>query len=190
MFELFCVFFKIGLFTIGGGYAMIPLMQEEITGRGWMTLEQLTNLMAVAEVTPGPFAVNTATFVGMQTEGVTGALVATCGVILPSFLILLVVARCFAGFSDNRWVKAGMTGVRPAVLGLISAAVWTLGLLLFFKHKEGALFSWQGLDVATAVIFVVLLAVEWRFKLHPVKLIGLAMVLGMLVFSVIMPRVT
>lgn len=178
MLELFLVFFKIGLFTFGGGYAMIPLMQQEITGRGWMSLAQLTDFIAVAEVTPGPFAVNTATFVGMERFGVAGAVVATAGVVLPSFLILLFIAHWFLGFAGNRHVQAALKGVRPAVTGLVAAAVWALGRVLFYHKETGA--SWR-----TILIFAVLAAVQWKWKPHPVKLIGLAMLAGLVVFGVV-----
>ena len=91
--ELFLTFFMIGLFTFGGGYAMLPLIQEQVIGKGWMTSEQIVDFIAVSESTPGPFAVNRATFIGTQMGGVLGAVCATLGVVLPSFIIILIVAK-------------------------------------------------------------------------------------------------
>ena len=104
--RLFLVFLKIGAFTFGGGYAMIPLIQAEVVGAGWMTDEQLINFIAVSESTPGPFAVNIATYVGMEAGGIGGALCATFGVVLPSFLIILLIARVFTRFAKSAPVQA------------------------------------------------------------------------------------
>ena len=103
--ELFWTFLKIGAFTFGGGYAMLPLIQAEVERHGWMTDAQLVNFVAVSESTPGPFAVNISTYVGMETGGWAGAACATLGVVLPSFLIILVVARCFVRFRSSRLMQ-------------------------------------------------------------------------------------
>ena len=95
---LFFTFLKIGAFTFGGGYAMLPLVQGEVASHGWMTAEELVNFIAVSESTPGPFAVNVSTYVGAETGGLPGAFCATLGVVLPSFVIILIVAKCFERF--------------------------------------------------------------------------------------------
>ena len=100
--ELFLTFFKIGLFTIGGGYAMLPLIQADVQAKGWMTAEELVNFIAVSESTPGPFAVNVSTYVGAELAGLPGAFCATLGVVLPSFLIILLVARFYAAFRSRQ----------------------------------------------------------------------------------------
>ena len=183
MLELFTVFFKVGLFTVGGGLAMIPIVQQEVVSRGWLTLERMADLMAVAEVTPGPFAVNMATFVGWEQHRAAGAVVATAGLVAPSFLIMVAVALCFAGFAKNRWVGAALGGVRPAVIGLIAAAAWALAaLFLFPKSETGA--WWRMPDLATTALFIGLAVFDWRFKPHPIALIGISMALGVLVFGV------
>ena len=104
IWELFFTFFKIGLFTFGGGYAMIPMIQDEIVTRGWMSMTQLVDFIAISESTPGPFAVNIATFVGESVSGFSGAFAATFGVILPSFIVILLVAKYFMTFKDNFYV--------------------------------------------------------------------------------------
>lgn len=132
-FQLFYTFFLIGLLTFGGGYAMIPMIQEQVMGNGWMELNQLTDFIAISEATPGPFAINIATFVGNQTGGVLGAISATIGVILPSFIIILIVALIMSKFLNNKYVKGALGGVRPVVLALIlsTALVFFIRSFLF-----------------------------------------------------------
>ncbi len=120
LIKLFWEFFKIGAFTFGGGYAMIPLIEKEIVNKyHWLTMEQFTDLIAIAEMTPGPIAINSATFVGYKVARFLGAVAGTLGVVLPSFLIIWAIASVFFGFQDNRIVQAAFKGLRPAVLGLI-----------------------------------------------------------------------
>ena len=107
LLHLFLTFFKIGLFTIGGGYAMIPLIQEEVLQNHWLSFTDLIDFIAVSESTPGPFAVNIATYIGAETAGVLGAVCATVGVVLPSFLIILLVAKWFLSMQENHFVQGG-----------------------------------------------------------------------------------
>ena len=130
--ELFLTFFKIGAFTFGGGYAMLPLIQSETIAAGWIDGERLLNFVAVAESTPGPFAINIATYIGAETGGVLGALCATLGVVLPSFIIILIVAKCYMAFRRSRVVEGIMTGLRPTVVGLIGCAAVTMAMTVFF----------------------------------------------------------
>ena len=125
---LFWTFFKIGLFTIGGGYAMIPMINDEVISRGWLTQEELVDFMGIAESTPGPFAINIATFVGMNECGVLGAIFTTLGVVLPSFIIILIISKIITLFLENRFVKYALTGVRPVVVGLIASVA--IGLII------------------------------------------------------------
>lgn len=135
--KLFLTFLKIGAFTFGGGYAMLPLIQQEVIKNGWLTEEQILNFIAVSESTPGPFAINISTYIGTEKGGFFGALAATLGVALPSFVIILIVARVFTAFRKNRFVSGAMSGLKPAVIGLIGAAVITVGKSVFsllFRH--------------------------------------------------------
>lgn len=129
--ELFFTFFKIGLFTVGGGYAMLPLIRTEVLSKGWLTAEEIVNFIAVSESTPGPFAVNIATYIGSVRGGAAGAVCATLGVVLPSFLIILAIARCYKKFKSSKIVAGLMSGLKPAVIGLIAAAVLTVGKTVF-----------------------------------------------------------
>lgn len=129
--KLFLIFFKIGAFTFGGGYAMLPLMQQEVLANGWMDNTDLVNFIAVAESTPGPVAINMATYIGIETAGVFGAVCATLGVVLPSFIVIMIVARFYTKYSNSFIVKSCMNGLRPVVIGLITSAIISLGLEVF-----------------------------------------------------------
>ena len=124
---LFLTFFKIGAFTFGGGYAMIPLIQREIVEKhGWMTDEDILDIFAIAESTPGPIAINSATFVGYRTAGFWGATLATTGVVLPSFVIILLISFLLTGFADIPAVQYAFFGIRAGVLALLVKALWTM----------------------------------------------------------------
>lgn len=125
--QLFTIFFKIGAFTIGGGYAMIPLIEAEIvTKKGWVAKEDFLDLLAIAQSAPGVFAVNIAIFIGYRLRGVRGCLVTALGAILPSFLIILCIALFFLRFKENPTVEAIFKGIRPAVVALIAAPTFNL----------------------------------------------------------------
>ena len=126
--EIFLTFFKIGLFTFGGGYAMLPLIQEEVLAHEWMEISQIIDFIAVSESTPGPFAINIATYVGSQMGGILGAFFATIGVVLPSFIIILIVAKIYDAFKKSNLVKGVMSGLKPAVVGLIGAAALSIAI--------------------------------------------------------------
>lgn len=176
-FELFLTFLKIGAFTFGGGYAMLPLIQEEVRERGWLSAQELVDFIAVSESTPGPFAVNISTYVGMRTAGIPGAACATLGVVLPSFVIILIVAKCYERFRESRAVKGCMTGLKPAVVGLISAALVTTGQAVFFPAgvSEGVLTSPAFLCSAGITAAMLVLSLK---KLHPVLIILISAALG------------
>lgn len=175
--SLFWVFFKIGLFTFGGGYAMLPMIEEEVVRRGWADLEELVNFIAVSESTPGPFAVNCATFVGSHTAGFWGALCATLGVVLPSFIIILAVAKCYQKFQKSRVVRGCMSGLRPTVVGLIGAAIVSVGQSTLFD--KGVSFTYLSDPTFYISLFIFALMTVLIFKkLHPIAVIGLSAVLG------------
>ena len=185
LLEMFWIFFKIGLFTIGGGYAMIPMITDQVVGKGWLTLGQLIDFIAVSESTPGPFAVNIATFVGMEEVGILGALSTTLGVVLPSFIIIYLISTLFYDrFIGNRVVQGALSGIRPAVLGLISSAALTVLLSAVFSGAEitdgfGALAD--GFRLPSLLILLILIVVKrFKKKIHPILLIAIAAALGIL----------
>ena len=122
---LFITFVRIGAFTIGGGYAMLPLIQREVVDRGWMSKEEFIDLFAVAQSLPGVFAVNISIFVGYKLKKLTGSVICALGTILPSFLIILAIALFFTQFRENEWVEKAFKGLRPAVVALIAVPVIT-----------------------------------------------------------------
>ncbi len=133
--DLFLTFMKIGAFTFGGGYAMIPLIQREVcTNKKWMEEKDILEIVAIAESTPGPIAINAATFVGYRTAGFIGACLATLGVVLPSFLIISLISLVLHHFQEFRAVKYAFMGIRAAVLALILKALWSM----FKAAKKGA----------------------------------------------------
>ena len=127
IWSLFCTFFKIGGFTFGGGYAMIPLIQKEaVEGKGWITDDDILEIVAIAESTPGPVAINSATFVGYRTCGFFGAMFATLGVVLPSFVVILAISYVLKEFQSLMVVQYAFNGIRAGVLALLFKALWTM----------------------------------------------------------------
>lgn len=175
---LFWTFFKIGLFTFGGGYAMIPLIQSEVLAHKWMALEDLINFIAVSESTPGPFAINISTYIGAEMGGILGSVCATFGVVLPSFVIILIVAKIYDRFKESKLVSGAMSGLKPAVIGLIGAAVVSVGINVFFNDGIS-------LDVfktipfyISLVLFLAMLFLILKKKLHPIIIICISAVVG------------
>ena len=177
---LFLTFFKIGAFTFGGGYAMLPLIQEQVARHGWLTEEELINFVAVSESTPGPFAINVSTYVGMETGGFFGAFCATLGVVLPSFIVILIVARIYEKFKESAIVKGAMSGLKPAVVGLIGAAIVSAGKAVLLP----SVLTWEALsDISfwgPVCIFLVCLPLVLHKKLHPIFIILLSAIGGIL----------
>ena len=177
--ELFLTFFKIGLFTFGGGYAMLPLIQEEVLAHEWMELSNLINFIAVSESTPGPFAINIATYVGSQMGGVFGAFCATLGVVTPSFVIILIVAKIYDAFKKSNTVKGVMTGLKPAVVGLIGAAALSIAATVLIPN--GFQFEiFKNIQLYISLIIFVISAVMAFKKVHPIIIICFSAVIGII----------
>ena len=180
--ELFWTFLTIGAFTFGGGYAMLPLIQEQVAAR-WgdqISQEAMINFIAVSESTPGPFAINMATYVGSVMGGPLGSVCATLGVVMPSFIIILIVAKCYDKFKESKIVKGCMSGLKPAVVGLIANAV--LGVLVTVFFPVGvtlAVFAELSFWIYAA-IFGTMLVLAFK-KVHPILIICLSAVLGIAV---------
>ncbi len=179
IFELFLTFFKIGAFTFGGGYAMLPLIQQEVLAHKWLEMSELVNFIAVSESTPGPFAINMATYVGSQTGGILGAAAATLGVVMPSFIIILIVAKCYEKFKNSKAVKGCMTGLKPAVIGLIGAAAVSIaGTVLAPLGWNLSILA--SVDFYISIAIFAICAVLVFKKVHPILVICLAAVLGII----------
>lgn len=175
--ELLLTFMKIGAFTFGGGYAMLPLIQEDVVAHGWMSAQSLIDFIAVSESTPGPFAVNIATYVGSEVGGIFGAVCATLGVVMPSFFIILIVAKCFEKFSASRLVKGCMSGLKPAVVGLIGAAAVSLVQTVFAPEGLSKDIFADFSFYISAVIFLISVILAFRKK-HPIFIICISALLG------------
>ena len=186
--NLFLTFFEIGMFTFGGGYAMISLIRDKALAMGWLTEEQLLNMIAVSESTPGPIAVNMATFVGSTQGGVLGSLVATLGVVLPSFIIILLICTIMRNLLKYKGVQAFLKGVRPCVVALILATAVTmlLGTLLGITTANGGFFP----DLRGIIIFAILIAIALIYKKaikkkpSPILIILISAGLGMIFYSI------
>ena len=148
---------------------MLPLIQSEVLANGWLTSEELINFIAISESTPGPFAINIATYTGSVLKGFWGAFCSTLGIVLPSFIIILIVAKCFEKFKESKTVKAVMSGLKPAVIGLIGAAVISIGKSVF--SVSGVIFS--------AIIFIISAVLAFTKK-NPIIIILTSAILGIL----------
>ena len=174
LIELFLVFLKIGAFTFGGGYAMIAMIQAEAERHGWLTQEELVDFVALSESTPGPLAVNMATFVGIRTGGVLGAIIATLGIVLPSFIIILIIAKCFEKYKKSKAVGGIMSGLKPAVIG---AAFISVARTVFFPAGFSvSVFSSVSFWVVLG-LFAVTTVLAFK-KVHPIKIILLSAMIG------------
>ena len=165
----------IGALSFGGGYGMISLVRETVLGHGWLTEGEFLSFIAVSESTPGPLAINMATFIGSSQGGFWGALCATLGVVLPSFLIILLVARFYAAFRSSAIVSGAMGGLRPAVIGMIGAAVVSVGQTVFLPEGLAAVTAYP--LVCSLTIFVLMAVLTYK-KLHPIVIILLSALLG------------
>ena len=185
--NLFMMFFRIGMFSFGGGYAMLPLIFQGVQEFGIMTASEFSRLVALSQVTPGPIAVNAATYVGFQYTGFAGALTATVGVSLPSFVLILITMHFMKVFQESKALDAILRGIRPATVGLIASAVIFLAETSIFN---GAVFSAELLENfqehvnwLPAVVFVVTIILAGKFKIGPIKLTLLAGLVGALIMG-------
>lgn len=191
LLQLFWEFFKTGLFSVGGGMATIPFLQSMSVKTGWFTSGQLVDMIAVAESTPGPLGVNTATYVGYTVGsqyfgaagGVLAAIVATLGLVTPSIIVILIIAQFLKKFRENKYVDAAFYGLRPASVGLIGAAGISIVLLSLFKVEDVHQFAqqvyvdWRHLALAA----VILVLTRWTpkvKKLHPIYFIVFSAIIG------------
>lgn len=178
--QIFWVFTKIGIFGFGGGYAMLALIQTEVVERyGWLTLQEFTDLVAISQMTPGPIGINSATYIGYtailnagyNTEIATlGSVVATIAVCLPSFIIVLLISYYYAKFKENKYVTAAFLGLRPVTVGLIAVAA------LILMNEENFI------DYISIIIFGVAFLLTWKLKLHPILVICIAGIVGLIIY--------
>ena len=180
LLRLYLEFFKTGLFAVGGGLATIPFLRDISASTGWFTDTDLTTMIAVSESTPGPIGVNMATYVGFQTAGIPGSVLATLGLITPSILIILIIAGFLNKFRQSKAVDAVFKGLRPASTALIASAGLSVALSVFIKIGGFAehTFSLDWISVALAVCVFFAMRLKKLSKLHPIVFIGISALLG------------
>jgi len=179
---LFLVFCYTGLFTIGGGMAAIPLIQDVCVSRGWLTVEQFYQMVAISEATPGPIGINVATFVGYTQQGILGGIVATLGAITPPFIIVMLVIKIIKKYSQTAFVKAMFIGLRATIIGLIATASYSLLKITLVDFS-----AYSSLDslisifnIKAILIFTFIAFTYFKFKKHPLIYIAMGAVAGML----------
>ncbi|MGL4331543.1 MAG: chromate transporter [Bacteroidales bacterium] len=170
--KLFLVYFKIGLFGFGGGFAILSLIQHEVVEvNQWVTTEEFTDILAISQMTPGPVGINSATYIGYQVTGsVWGAIVATLATVLPSFIIVILIARFFFAFRNNKWIKGAFNGIRPAAVGMIASAALVL--------MNGTNF----IDWVSIVVCAGSFILMYFMKVHPIWIIVIAGVAGCVIY--------
>ena len=180
LLELFWAFFKIGAFTFGGGLAMLRLAQDVVLEKGWLEANQIVDFVALSESTPGPFAINMATYVGADEQGFWGAFFATLGVVLPSFIVILIVAHFYKQFQSSHTVKGLMTGLKPTAIGLIASAVISMAITVFLPDRPKIAIFTSVEFYISAIIFAISLFLVFfkKIKIPPVLIICISAVLG------------
>ncbi len=177
---LFLEFFKMGALTFGGGYAMIPFIEETVLRHGWMTTRELVDFIAVSESTPGAFAVNISTYVGSEVGGFVGALCATIGLVLPPFVIILLIAKVYEKFKESTIVKGAMLGLKSTVVGLIGATVLSVGMEIFFSDGIKIDVLTTANFYVSLVIFAAALFLLLYKKLSPILIIAGSAAVGII----------
>ena len=170
-------FFKIGLFSIGGGMATLPFLMDLTRKYDWFTVSELTNLVAISESTPGPVGINMATYAGYNAAGILGAIVATISLTAPAWIIIIMIAKFLENFSENANVKAAFYGIRPAVAALIGYAVWELLKIALVSAAEGKM-EINLINAAVCIVTFALLQIKKLGKLHPLVWIAAGACIG------------
>jgi chromate transporter len=179
LFSLFLTFFKIGFISFGGGYAMMPIIQHEVSKNNWLTDEAFNQVVSLAGSGPGPIATNCATLIGFQTAGVMGAIAATLGMVLPSLLLIIVLAAFLYKWHTNKWFKSSFYGLKPVVTGLIIFAAIHFGMAGWGEAKLPI--TWQ--QIATILISIGAFVGIVKYKLHPFIIIVGAGIMGIVFFQ-------
>lgn len=174
--QMLITFFKLGLVSFGGGYAMIPLIQTELTNHHWLNVGKFTDMIAVSAMAPGPIASNTATIVGFKLDGIWGAVDACVGVTLPSLLLILIVGQLFFKFQEHKVVKAAFYGLRPTIIGVIAFAA------IKFAISNGIIGGSSFIDIKSAILLVAAFILLVKTKLHPAYLILASGLVGIILF--------
>ena len=182
--QLFWSFFQIGILSIGGGYAALPLILKQVTeAHAWLTAAEFSDVVTISQMTPGPIALNAATFVGTKILGLAGAVIATLGFILPSCVIVLALAVFYGKYRDLRLVKGILSGLRPGVVGLIASAGLFMAILAFIAQPGEP--SVYGTGLVSVGIFAAAFLALRKFKVNPILVLACSGVVGLVVYSLI-----
>lgn len=180
--ELFLSFMQIGLFSIGGGYAALPLIQEQVVDyHHWLSLTEFTDLITISGMTPGPIAINSSTFVGNRIAGIGGAVIATIGCVLPSFFIVLILAYIYYKYRNITLIKGILDGLRPAVVALIASAGLSI-LIVALWGEEGITSKLSDINLVAVVIFLICLLVLKKHKPNPILIMMGSGIVGMVIY--------
>lgn len=183
--KLFWDFFRVSCFTFGGAYGAIPLIRDMVLGNGWLTDERLSYMIAVSESTPGPIMVNLATYIGSDQAGFWGSLVATVGVVLPAYLVILLIVSILGNFMKNRYVQAVLQGLKPCVVGIVLATGVFMVLRNLLPPSDGVVYDLQGIIITSILAGIMVLYPKLtKKKLSPIALILCAAVCGMAVYGI------
>ncbi len=183
--ELLWSFFQIGLFSIGGGYAAMPLIQHQVVDvHPWLTMTQFADIMAIAEMTPGPIAINSATFVGIQVAGLPGAIIATLGCVLPSCVIVMTLAYIYYRFRGVTMMQGVLAGLRPAVIAMIASAGLSLIILSFYGQRTLPE-DLSGINVISVLLFGTALFILRKWKVNPIYVMAGTGIAGVLLCSIL-----
>ncbi len=175
---LFYEFFQIGLFAIGGGMASIPFLVDLAENYNWFTVDELTNMVAISQSTPGPIGINMATYAGYEAAGILGSLIATFGLVLPSFIVIMIIAKFMQNFNKLPVVQAAFSGIRPVVVGLIFCAILELCKLSLLNYSETTGYSANYVSIGACVLLFLLMFPKKFKKIHPICWIAAGAVLG------------
>ena len=179
--QLFYTFFKIGLFSFGGGYAMLSMIQGEVVTRyGWLTSQEFTDIVAISQMTPGPIGINSATYVGFTATGsVWGSIIATLAVVLPSFILMLAISKFFLKYQKHPVVEAVFSGLRPAVVGLLASAALVLMNAENFSSPKEDMYSF----IISCLIFLVAFIGTRKYKINPILMIVACGIAGLILYQ-------
>lgn len=181
--QLFWSFFQIGLFSVGGGYAAMPLIQHQVVAlHHWLTMGSFADIITISQMTPGPIAINSATFVGIQVAGIPGAITATIGCVFPSIVLMLLLGYLYGRYHNLKVIQGILNGLRPAVIALIAAAGVSIGIAAFWGEDSISLAS---TDVIGILIFLICVIVLRKWKISPTLVMVLAGVLGGITYLII-----
>lgn len=184
--ELLLTFMLVGALGFGGGYAVLPLIEEQlVVNHGWLTTQEFIDILTLSEMTPGPIAVNAATFSGNRIAGVFGGIVATIGVVLPSFAIVILIAYLYFKFRQLRLFQGVVEGLRPAVVALIASAGLTIFLNALFQTTDQPLLTLSNINLVNVLLFAIGFTGIRKYQLSPIKVILLCGGLGMMIYSFI-----